>query len=296
MFKNLNITTLFLLIAPPLFWAGNFVIGRIVRDDIGPMSLSFWRWVIAFCFLLPFAYKHLKREWPLYKEHAGFVIKTALVGVTSFNTLIYLGLHGTTATNALLLNSTIPVLIILFGVIFYKQRMYTLPTIGLVLSLIGVGAIILNGDINALLNFSFNPSDLIIFTAMICWAIYTLWMKNTPQGMNRTALTCVQIGIAVIALFPLWLWESGGQLPIYLNNNAKMALLYVGIFPSVIAYVAYSVAISRVGPMLSGLFIHLMPVFGVILAAIFANESIRLYHLVGIALIAFGLILSSRQS
>lgn len=296
MFKNLNITTLFLLIAPPLFWAGNFVIGRVVRDDIGPISLSFWRWVIAFCFLLPFAYKHIKRDLPLYKEHKGFIIKTGIVGVTAFNTLIYLGLHGTTATNALLLNSTIPVLIILFGVIFYKQRIYTLPTIGLVVSLLGVATIILNGDINALINFSFNPSDLIIFTAMICWAIYTLWMKSAPQSMNRTALTCVQIGIAVIALFPLWLWESGGQLPIFLNNNAKMALLYVGIFPSVIAYIAYSVAISRVGPMLSGLFIHLMPVFGVILAAVFANESIRLYHLVGIGLIALGLILSSRHS
>ena len=296
MTKNLNLSTLFLLIAPPLFWAGNFVVGRIVRDDIGPMSLSFWRWVIAFCCLLPFTYKYIKRDWPLYRQHLGFVLKTSIVGVTSFNTLIYLGLHGTTATNALLLNSTIPVLIILYGVIFYKHRLYTLPTIGLILSLIGVGAIILNGDINALLTFSFNASDLIIFTAMICWAIYTLWMKNTPDGMNRTALTCVQIAIAVIALLPLWLWESGGQLPIHLNNNAKMALLYVGIFPAVIAYVSYSVAISRVGPMVSGLFIHLMPVFGVILAAIFANESIQLYHIFGIALIALGLVLSSRQS
>ena len=114
--------------------------------------------------------------------------------------------------------------------------------------------------------------------------------------MNRIALTCIQIAIAVIVLFPLWLWESGGELPIHLNNNAKMALLYVGIFPSVIAYVCYSQAISRVGPMISGLFIHLMPVFGVILAAVFAGESIRLYHLLGIALIAVGLVLSSRQS
>lgn len=296
MSKNLSVSNLFLLIAPPLFWAGNFVIGRIVRDDIGPMSLSFWRWVIAFCCLLPFAYKYIKRDWHLYKKHVGFVLKTSIVGVTSFNTLIYLGLHGTTATNALLLNSTIPVLIILFGVLFYKQRLYTVPTIGLILSLLGVGVIILNGDINALLSFSFNSSDLIIFTAMICWAIYTLWMKNTPDGMNRIALTCIQIAIAVIVLFPLWLWESGGELPIHLNNNAKMALLYVGIFPSVIAYVCYSQAISRVGPMISGLFIHLMPVFGVILAAVFAGESIRLYHLLGIALIAVGLVLSSRQS
>ncbi|WP_432786032.1 hypothetical protein AAEX37_00132 [Oligella sp. MSHR50489EDL] len=296
MFRKLNITTLLLLIAPPLFWAGNFVIGRIVRDDIGPMSLSFWRWLIAFCFLLPFTYKHIKSDWPLYKQHKGFVIKTAIVGVSAFNTLVYLGLHGTTATNALLLNSTVPVLIILFGLLFYKQRLYTLPTIGLIVSLIGVATIILNGDIHNLISFSFNPGDIIVFVAMICWAIYTLWMKSTPQGMNRTALTSVQIAIAVIVLFPLWLWESGGQLPIYLNSHAKLALLYVGIFPSVIAYISYSLAISHVGPMLTGLFIHLMPVFGVILAAVFANESLHLYHLVGIALIAVGLILSSRHS
>lgn len=296
MFKKLNLTTLLLLIAPPLFWAGNFVIGRIVRDDIGPMSLSFWRWLIAFCFLLPFTYKHIKSDWSLYKQHKFFVLKTAIVGVTAFNTLVYLGLHGTTATNALLLNSTVPVLIILFGLLFYKQRLYTLPTIGLILSLIGVATIISNGNLQTLINFSFNLGDIIVFVAMICWAIYTLWMKSTPQGMNRTALTSVQIAIAVIALFPLWLWESGAQLPIYLNSNAKLALLYVGIFPSVIAYVCYSLAISRVGPMLTGLFIHLMPVFGVILAAVFAKESIHAYHLIGIALIAFGLILSSRHS
>ncbi|MDK7178649.1 EamA family transporter, partial [Micrococcus luteus] len=93
--------------------------------------------------------------------------------------------------------------------------------------------IISNGNLQTLINFSFNPGDIIVFVAMICWAIYTLWMKSTPQGMNRTALTSVQIAIAVIALFPLWLWESGAQLPIYLNSNAKLALLYVGIFPSV---------------------------------------------------------------
>lgn len=296
MFKKLSVTNIFLLIAPPLFWAGNVVIGRIVRDDIGPMSLSFWRWVIAFCCLLPFTYQYIKRDWHLYKKHFGFILKTALVGVTSFNSLVYLGLHGTTATNSLLLNSTVPVLIVLFSVLFYKQRLYILPTIGLILSLIGVTVIILNGDINALLNFSFNTSDLIIFTAMICWATYTLWMMHAPKDINRTGLTCVQIAIAVIVLFPLWLWESGGQLPIHLNNNAKMALLYVGIFPSVIAYLCYSQAISRVGPMVSGLFLHLMPVFGIILAAVFANESIHLYHLFGILLIATGLILSSRQS
>lgn len=124
MSSKLSPTSLFLLIVPPLFWAGNFVVGRTVRDDIRPMSLSFWRWVIAFCCLLPFTYKYIKRDWHLYKKHFGFVLKTSLVGVTSFNSLVYLGLHGTTATNALLLNSTIPVLIILFGLLFYKSSAY----------------------------------------------------------------------------------------------------------------------------------------------------------------------------
>lgn len=295
MSKRLSPLDLFLLIAPPLFWAGNFVIGRIVREDIGPVSLAFWRWVIAFCCILPFAYPHIKRDWRRYFEHKRLVLLTSIIGVASFNTLVYWGVHYTTATNALLFNSTIPLLIILFGAIFYKQRPHRMQQIGLAFSFIGVLAIILEGRPEALLQFSFNRGDLIVFTAMICWAAYTLWMKQIPADISRVGLTGVHIGITVLVLIPLWLWESGGNLPTGFNQRAIMALLYVGIFPSVIAYLGYNLAVQRVGPVISGLFIHLMPVFGIILATLFANEVLQLYHVIGIILIAMGLTLSSRS-
>lgn len=296
--KNKNsslLNTLPLLILPPLLWAGNFVVGRAIRDDIPPMSLSFWRWVLAFVILLPFAYKLMRRDWSLYWQHRWLVLGTAIIGVASFNTLIYAGLHSTTTTNALLLNSCIPVLIVLFGAIFYRQRLHLGQMLGLCISLIGVLTIILHGDLSRLLEFSFNPGDILVFTAMVCWAFYTLWVKEIPAEINRTGLMGVQIALAVIALFPLWLWEMSTGAQVVWRTESILAFAYVGILPSIVAYLLYTFAVARVGPVRAGLSIHLMPVFGVLLSATLLGEAVHTYHIIGIAAIAVGLILSNRR-
>lgn len=289
-------STLPLLVLPPLFWAGNFVVGRAVRGDIPPLSLSFWRWVIAFLVLLPFALKHMRRDLPLYRQHKNKIIAVSLIGVASFNTLVYMGLHHTTTTNALLLNSCIPILIMLFGVLFYRQKLSAAQIIGLVLSLIGVLAIILHGKWVNLLALQFNSGDLTVFAAMVCWALYTLWMKTMPSEINRIGLMGIQMAIAVAALLPLWLWEMASGARISLHTSSLLGLAYVGILPSVVAYLLYTMAVEKVGPVRTGLSIHLMPVFGVILSVLFLNETPQLYHLIGIVLIAAGLVLSNRKT
>lgn len=282
------------LMLPPLFWAGNFVVGKVVSDEVPPFTLAFGRWVLAFIVLLPFAWPHVRRDWALYGQNLPRIAATAVVGVMAFNTLIYKGLHDTTTTNALLLNSCIPVLIILFGRLFYGQKLKGVQALGLAVSLSGVLAIVLQGEMGRLLTLSFNPGDLWVFSAMVCWAFYTLWTKALPPQINKIGLTAVQIVLAVAVLLPLFLWEQASGQAVVWNRESLLGLAYIGIFPSVAAYLLYSFAVARVGAVKAGLSIHLMPVFGVLLSVGLLGEAFQIYHALGIGLIAAGLVLCHR--
>lgn len=284
------------LITPPLLWAGNVIVARMVRNDIPPFTLSFGRWVISLLILLPFAWAAMRRDKNLYRRHAKPVIGTALTGVAAFNTLVYTGLHNTTSTNALLLNSCIPVLIMLIGAVFYGQTLNRFQVSGLLLSLCGVLAIILRGDLENLWALRFNSGDLWVFAAVVCWAFYTLWMRHMPSEINRTGLTAVQIMLGLPVLLPLWLWERAGGAQVNWNTDALLGFAYVGVFPSVVAYLCYTAAIARVGAVRAGLSIHLMPVFGTLLAVTLLGEAFHLYHFIGILAIFGGILLSNRRS
>lgn len=281
---------LLILTLPPLFWAGNFVVGRAVRNDISPMTLSFGRWLIALVCILPFAWRPMWRDLALYWQNRWRVLGVSLAGVAAFNSLVYTGLHTTTVTNGILLNSTIPILIVLFGVMFYAQRISRIQVIGLIFSFAGVLTIILHGEWQRLMSLTFTRGDLIVFSAMVCWALYTLWLRGLPAEINRIGLMGMQIVLALIALFPFYLWEQTVTVDFEWTSNAALALAYVGIFPSVVAYLLYNMGVVRVGPVRAGLFIHLMPVFGTILSVAFLGEALHLYHVMGATSIFLGIV------
>lgn len=285
-----------LLILPPLFWAGNFVVGKILHADIPPFTLAFLRWIIAFIIILPFAWRFIRRDKQLYQQHLWRVIATAILGVTCFNSLIYKGLHYTSTTNALLLNSCIPVLIMLFGRLFYAQKLKPIQLIGLCISLAGVLSIVLQGSFARLIALSFNLGDVWVFSAMVCWAFYTIWTKSFPTELNKIGLTAVQMLIAILVLMPLFFWELNSDQPIRFNVQSISGLFYIGIFPSIIAYLLYTFAVEKVGAVRAGLSIHLIPVFGVFISVGLLGEDFQLYHIVGISLIAVGLILCNRNT
>ncbi|MCG8158701.1 DMT family transporter [Brenneria goodwinii] len=284
------------LILPPLFWAGNFVVGRAVRHDLTPMTLSFWRWVIALICLLPFAFWAMRRDWRRYWELRWQVLRVSVVGVAAFNTLIYVGLRTTTANNALLLNSLIPLLIVMLGACFYHQRLRMSQYIGLILSFAGVLTLVMHGNWSQWQTLVFVPGDAIVLSAMVCWALYTLWLRQLPGDLDRIGLMGVQIVLALVMLLPFYVAEYRSGLRATWGIMSFSALLYVGIFPSVIAYLLYTQAISRFGPARAGLTIHLIPVFGVVLAALFLGERLHAYHAAGIAAIVAGLICSNMKS
>jgi drug/metabolite transporter (DMT)-like permease len=285
-----------ILALPPLFWAGNFVVGRAARGDIPPMALSFGRWAIAFLLLLPFAWKPMRRDLARYWEHRWLLLRVSLIGVGAFNTLVYLGLHTTTAANGLLLNSMIPVLIVLFGALFHGHRLRAVQALGLAISCVGVLIIIMHGEWSRLMALQFSGGDVTVFIAMMCWALYTLWIRGFPADLNRFGLMGAQILIALCALFPLCAWEAAGGLRPTWNSSSLLALLYVGVVPSILAYLLYMQGVARAGAARAGLFVHLVPVYGAILSVMFLGESLHLYHAVGIALILTGLACSRERT
>lgn len=293
--KKLLSPALLLLIFPPLFWAGNFIIGRAVRDTVPPMTLSLWRWVIAMLFILPFAWKYLRRDFHLYRQHKWLIVRLSVVGVVAFTTLVYSGLRETTAANALLLNSFIPVLIAFFGALFYGQKLRGIQNAGLLLSCAGVLVIITHGDSEVLTSLRFSRGDLMVFCAMVSFAFYTLWLRNVPPQIDRLGLMATQIAVALMFLFPLWGLEQSQGLTAHWSPVSIAALFYLGIFPSVLAYLLFNLGVARFGAAQAGLCIHLIPVFGAILAVVFLNESFHLYHAAGMAAILLGIRLALRD-
>ncbi len=277
---------------PPLFWAGNFIVGRAVRDEIPPITLSFLRWVLASVLLLPFSYKVLISDWKQYVENWRLVLLTSITGFAAFNSLIYWGLQSTPATNGTILNAFIPILISLFGTLFFGLTVTFRLCAGIALSLCGIFTIVSAGDWSNLLALNINHGDFIIFIAMICWAIYTIGLKRVPATLNKFGLMSVQMAIAIIVLLPFYLWElKTGPTPIW-NWHSFSSLVYIGVVPSLGAFLLYMQCVKVLGPAKASLSVHLIPVFGALLSALFLGEFVQMYHLWGILLIFLGIILS----
>ncbi|MGP1717292.1 MAG: DMT family transporter [Methylophilus sp.] len=285
---------LFLLLLPPLLWAGNFIAGRAINAAVPPVTLSLIRWSIALLCLLPFALRPFLRDRVHYYTYRWHVFGTAITGVAAFNLLVYWGLHTTSATNGIILNSFIPFLVAIFGFLFYRQLLAPGQLIGLLVSLTGVLVVVSHGDLQVLLTLAFAEGDVIIFLAMVFWALYTLWVKEIPPTINRTGLMLCQVMIALVFLLPLYLWESQ-TTSVHLENPQTLWILaYIGIFPSVIALLAYSKAVTLVGSVRASVFIHAMPIFGSVLSTLLLHEAFHLYQLLGMLTIFTGIWLANR--
>jgi drug/metabolite transporter (DMT)-like permease len=286
--------TLILLLLPPLLWAGNFIAGRAISGSVPPVTLSLIRWSIALLCLLPFALKPFLRDRSHYPAYRWYILGTAITGVAAFNLLVYWGLHSTSATNGIILNSFIPFLVAIFGFLFYQRRLPPSQLIGLLISLAGVLVVVSHGELKILLTLAFAQGDVIIFLAMVFWALYTLWLKEIPAYINRTGLMLCQVLIALLCLLPLAWWEMQTATIQIDHPQTLWILAYIGIFPSVIALLAYSKAVTLVGSVRASVFIHAMPIFGSILSTLLLHEAFHLYQLIGMLTIFTGIWLANK--
>lgn len=282
-----------LLTLTALFWSGNVVLGRAIRADVPPLALAFWRWVVSLMLTLPLALPHLRRQWPLLRRAWKPVVALGLLGVGMYNTFAYLALQSTPATNVVLLNSFIPVATLALAWLFLKQQLRPVQWAGVLLSLCGVAAIVSRGSFLALAGLQLNVGDLWMLGGIFAWAVYTIGLQWRPAGVHPMLLLMAFIVVGLLALAPAYGWEIARGRLIVMGNSALGGIVYTGLFPGFIGYIFYNRAVGEVGAGKASLFIHLMPVFGTLLAAMFLAEIPQPYHYAGIALIISGIYLTT---
>ncbi len=281
-----------MLAGSALFWSGNFVIGRAFAGDIAPLTLSYLRWQTALLILLPFTLRPLLQQWPLILAHKWKMLLLGVLGVAGFNTLAYLGLHETTATNALLINSFIPILIILLSRIYPGLPIRWNQLLGILVSTAGVAILIAQGQLQRLLALEINRGDLWVLAAALVWAIYSIGLKFRPAELKPASFLAFTVLVGTLTLAPVF-WLNPFDEPAFEPTPANLvAVGYVALFASVGAYLFWNQGVKVVGAGAAGQFIHLMPVFGTLMAVVFLGERLHAYHLAGAAAIAAGIYLS----
>ena len=282
-----------LLVLTTLFWSGNFVLSRGMHADIPPLALSFWRWALALAIMLAFSSRiFLSQRAIVYRERR-FIIIQGLLGVTGFNSLIYLAVQTTTAVNAVLINSCVPILIALCSLVLFKEPLNRRQWAGILVSLSGVALIIVAGDLRSLVGLEFNRGDLLVLCAGIAWALYSVNLKRFPADLHPFSYLVGIMIAGVLGILPFYLVELRMGFGLSVNGPTLITIVYVAIFPSVLAFIFWNRAVRDIGANRAGIFIHLMPVFSSIMAILFLGESIELFHLQGIGLVFAGIFLAT---
>jgi drug/metabolite transporter (DMT)-like permease len=275
-----------------LFWAGNFVLGRAMHEAIPPIGLAFWRWSVASLLVLPFVWQPLVRQAALLRRHFGRMLVLALLGVTGFNTLVYLGLQTTTATNSVLIQSTMPVQILLFNWLLFGTSIGVRPAFSVLLSMCGVAVIIGAGNPLAPLGGQWVAGDLWILAAAAVWALYSVLLRWRPADLDPRAFLGFTLLSGWLLLTPLYWLEGALGRSMMWNPEVAMTIAYVAIFPSALAYFFWNRGVAAVGANRAGHFVHLMPLFGALLAMVFLDEVLGWQHVAGAGLIAMGILTS----
>ncbi len=289
-----SVSPYLLLTLTPFFWACNWIVGRALYTQIPPMAMTFYRWFFALLILAPFAIPHVRRDWQLVRRHARVLFLLGIFGVGTHNALTYLGLNYTTAINGVMLNSFIPVMIIALSWIVLRQRLSALQLLGVGVSLCGVLAILSGGSLAKLASLSLNRGDVLVIGAMLMWSLYTIGLRWRPAGLHMLTFLFVIACVGDAAVLPLYLAEMAfGAQPVFSWLNLA-ALFAVGLFSSVLAYIFWNRGVEQVGANVAGLFVHLMPVFGTVLAWLVLGERLHPFHVVGMALILTGIYVTSR--
>ena len=283
-----------LLSLTSLFWSGNVVLGRFVAAYIPPITLSVIRWSGAFVLLLPFAAGHLARDWPLIRRHIGLLALLALTGFSAYNTMAYYGLHFTTAINGLLLQSVAPLFVALWSFILFRDRLSVRQAIGILLSLAGVIVIVCRGSLEVLLAIAFNRGDLWFVVALLIYAFYVAMLRVRPP-IHPLSFLAVGMGGGAILLLPAMALEIAAGQTMVLDTITASSLLYVCVFPSLLGYLFLNRGIELVGANRAAPFIHLVPVFGSVLAITLLGERLQFFHAVGYLLVLAGITLATRR-
>ena len=293
---NKSIKAYLMLVLASIFWAGNFIVGKFAFfEDIPPFSLVFFRWLTVWFILLPFTYKEILNNKNNIFNNFSLLLLLGLTSVGLFNSFVYISLNYTQVINASLFNTAIPAAIILFCFLFKIENTNSYQLVGLIISVIGVFAIITRLDLNILLTLSFNIGDIWMICAVFCWGIYSAFLKKLKLKISLLSLVHILCSCGLIFLFPQFLYEYSQSDIINVNKNFLYCLVYLALFPSIGSYYCWTGAVSIIGPNRAGIFLMLIPLFSAVMAIFFFKEEFQIYHFIGSIFVIIGLFLANKK-
>ena len=283
-----------LLTAAALFWSGNWIAGRAIADLVPPVALTFWRWVIALAILAPLVAPRLWKQRGLLAREWKPIALLGLLGGGVHNVLQYWGLQYTSATNGSIFNSLVPIFIIVLGAALLRDPFPRAAAAGASLSLAGALAIVTRLDIQTILQLRFNAGDLLIIVSLVMVAGYTLALRWRPQGLDALSFLACFALVAEVPVGIAYAVEHASGARMILNSTALLGLLYVAIFPALLAYHFWNLGVAAIGAPRAGVFMHLMPFFGSVLGVALLGERFGVHHAAGMALIIAGVAIATR--
>jgi drug/metabolite transporter (DMT)-like permease len=282
-----------LLALSNLLWSGNWVIGRALREAFDPISLNFWRWLVAALVMAPFALGEARGKMALVRRHAGLLALLALLGVVAFQSLVYLGLESTTTINAVLINASGPLFMVACSWVLEREKAGLRQVAGMLISFLGILVIVCQGEPARLAQLEFHRGDAWILLAMPLWGAYSVLLKRCPRELRGVAFAFVIAAIGVAMLLPLHI-INGFEKPLRWPSAGEVgAVLYIAVAASVVAFLCWNRGVAIVGANAAGFTLPLLPAFGTVLAMVFLGESFRGFHAAGIAIILAGVALAT---
>ncbi len=285
-----------MVVCATLFWAGNFNIGKLAfLENIPPFSLAFLRWMLVWIILIPFTYKEIFKLKKVIIINYRILFLLAFSSVFLFSAFTYKALNYTQVINASLFNTAIPATIILVCFLLKIEKTNIFQLTGLLISTLGILAIVTKLDLEILLSLDFNKGDLFMIVAIISWGVYSAFLKKRNFQISLLALVQITCTLGLIMLAPAFFIELNQGHSIDIDLNLFYILLYVAIFPSIGSYYCWAGAVSIIGANRAGIFLSLIPLFSTIFAMIFFEEKFLFFHLIGSILIIIGLFLSNKK-
>jgi drug/metabolite transporter (DMT)-like permease len=276
-------------------WSTNFVIGRAVHEAVTPATMNFLRWALALLVLVPVSLADLRRHRAVLVRHWTLVALLGLTGIAAFQTLSYFALTQTTALNTILLVSLAPLAVFAVSWLAFGEQITRVQALGLVTSFAGAIVLIVHGDADALVELRFNAGDLWMLLAVGLWIVYSVLLRRRPAELPPLALHTASVAAGTLWMLPLFGWEAAHGTGLPTTTSAWLGIGFVAVFSSAIAHAMWVRGVAAIGPTRSSVFIHLMPLFGAVLAITFLGEHLAAYHAVGAALVLCGVVLTSRR-
>lgn len=249
---------------------------------------------MACLLLLPFSWPHLKRDWPVVRRHWKILLLLSFLGITCFNTLLYTAVHTTTAVNGSLIQSSMPAWIVLFSWVIFGEPVKPIQGVGLLLCISGAFNIVIRGNWLAISRISFVEGDLLMIVAVCLYAYYSALLKRRPR-MSSLGFLSITFIIGDLILLPVYLWENSVTGPLAVDWRIIGSVLYVAVFPSILAYLCWNRAAELIGANRTGLYINFVPVFATILAVLLLDEKRVVFHFIGLLMILGGMVLFNRR-